>query len=505
MRFIGIAITCVIALGGLGIMPPARPAVAQSSASFIALVAAGRGGSIPGSGDITIVRVGANEIRIVGTIFTTGTTTELAVSPTGTYALALSPRERLASVITGLDTAQPRETRLFTTGSGPNAVAITPDGTRAVILNGQENPPTAMIFEGLPDAPRQRGTSLPIPGATLGTELDIAMFDSGNSVAISTGCGGLIFLDGITTGTPTFRPSSPFTMAGCIQGLDLAPGDTSVLTASRLGAMFAVLRLSGAQPGGMLALAERTPMQSSTISNLRLSPDGSTIVVSGFQGIYVYRLTEMGILPIKLVTISPQLRHAQQGGVTISPDNRIALVVSLDSQEQTRLSVVSDLSTDNPEETAQLNPSPQINTLRGAQQSIAFIPVAAPMAFVREQEPNDSIVQSNLVIPDVTILGAFDVNGDADYFSFDAKAQDRVRIETRAQRLSPASSADTTLTLFDGNGVRLAENDDHGNSLDSRLEFTIPTTGRYVFRVGESRNKGGINFNYEVDVRLNAN
>jgi hypothetical protein len=229
------------------------------------------------------------------------------------------------------------------------------------------------------------------------------------------------------------------------------------------------------------------------------------LVVPGFQGISVYRVTDMGILPIKLVTVSNQLRAARQGGAAISPDGRLALVASIDIQKQTRLSLISDLQSDDPAETTSLGPSEMVNTREGAQQSIAFVPLPAAPAFVREEEPNDSLDQANLIVPDVTVLGDFDRNGDVDYFGFDAEAEAQLVIETRAQRLSPSSAADTVLTLFDSEGNVLAENDDVGTTFDSRLEFTLPAAGRYFFRVSESRDKGGMNFNYEATITLRAN
>ncbi|MBI3952057.1 MAG: PPC domain-containing protein [Acidobacteria bacterium] len=501
--FVSIWIGAVLISGWNG-LSALRLVVAQQSSSYLALVASVRTGSVQGTGDVTMLTVGPTEVKILGSIPTTGSTVELAVAPNGQYAIALN-QERLASVITGLNTAQPMESRVFSVGGGPNAVAITPDNSTAIILNGAENPPTAMIVDGLPDAPRVR-TTLPIPGAVLGGELDIAMFASGESAAISTGCGGLSLLDGIQTDAPIFRAGSPFTFTGCSQGLSVAPDDSGIFTASLLTRIgFAVLRVSGVQPGETPTLAEMTPAQSATLSNLRLSPDGTTLVSPGFQGISIFRVTDMGILPVKLVTVAGQLRAARQGGVAISPDSRVALVASLDTLKQTRLSVISDLLTDDPQETAHLGPSEMVNTREGAQQSVAFVPLPMAPAFTREEEPNDSLDQANSLTPDVTVLGAFDRNGDVDYFGFDAETQKRVVIETRAQRLSPASSADTILTLFDSKGNALAENDDAGATLDSRVEFTIPASGRYFFRVTESRNKGGLNFNYEATITLPSN
>jgi hypothetical protein len=481
------------------------PAAAQGPQSYLALVASYRTGPAPGTGDVTVLTVTPMGATIFGSIPTTGDTVEVAVAPNGQYAIAVN-QGGTASVITGLNTAQPRESRIIPVGAGPNAVAITPDSSTAIILNGMDNPPAAMIIDGLPDAPRPRIT-LAIPGAVQGTELDVAIFASGNRAAISTGCGGLSLLDGIQTGTPAFRSGSPFTFTGCMQGLVVAPDEATIFAASLLPKIgFAVLRISSVGAGQLPVLADRTPAQSSTLSNVRVTPDGTTLVAPGFQGIFTYRVTDMGIVPVKLVTVANQLRAATQGGVAISPDGRLALVAGIDTQKRTTLSIISDLLTDAPMETAQVPSSPMVNTREGAQQSIAFVPLPMAPAFFREEEPNDALEQANPIVPDVTIIGAFAPAGDVDYFGFEAQAQQKVVIDTRAQRLNPPSAADTVVTLFDSNGIVLAENDDASSTtFDSHLEFTIPAPGRYFFGVRESRNKGGANFNYEATVTLRSN
>jgi hypothetical protein len=494
MKVITQLLVVVLFIGGWLMMPARVGSVQGPAPSYLALVAAGRG-----TGDLTMLTVTPTGANVFATIPTTGNSVEVAVAPNGQYALALN--QGTMSIITGLDTPQPRESRVFSVGTGPNAVAITPDSASAIVLIGQDQPPKAVIIDGLPDAPVIR-TRLDVPGGIPGVEMDIAIFASGDTAASSAGIGGLSLLDGLSTTMPSFRPGSPFTFAGSIQGLALAPDDTRAFAASILSSMFAVLAISGVQPGQTPSLTSASPVGSSTISSVRVTSDGSTVVAPGFAGIFILRVTEMGLALVKLVQVPNQQRAATQGGVAISPDGRLALVASLDTQQRTTLSIIHDVLSDDPTGTAQVEPSAMINTRERAQQSIAFVPLAIPPSFVREEEPNDSIEQADLIQPTVTILAGFDQAGDVDYFGFEAEAGRQLIIETRAQRLSPPSLADTVITLLDGQGNVLAENDDVGSTLDSRLELMVPATGRYFFRVRESRNKGGATFNYEAVVTV---
>jgi len=120
-----------------------------------------------------------------------------------------------------------------------------------------------------------------------------------------------------------------------------------------------------------------------------------------------------------------------------------------------------------------------------------------------ESEPNNTLAQANAITPNVTIRGALTPAGDVDFFSFQATAGQRVRIDIAAKTLTPPSAADTVVALFDSSGRKLAENDDReAGQLDSLLEFTLPAAGRYAFSIRDFGNKGGPNFTYEATVSL---
>lgn len=490
----------IVFIGGC-LLPNALSALGQETLRYVALIAASGNRTAPGTGDVTMLTVTPDEGTVLGSIPTTGRTVELAVAPDGRYALAIN-QSGTASLLTGLDTLQPVEERLLPAGLGTSGVAITPDGSTALILSSGQNPPLLTIIDGLPDGPTVR-TTLPIPGALPGSELDIAMFPSGETAAIGAGCGGLSLLDGLLSGTVAFRPGSPFDFVGCVQGLAVAPDETRIYTASLLsGEGFAVLTIEGVQPGEHPFLAGMSAIASSTFSNLRRTPDGSRLLVPGFQGLFIYQETDMGPALLKLLRVGPRSRAARQGGVALSPDGQLALLANIDTGGRTTLSIISDVLTEDPRETARIGSSEMVNTLEGAQQSIAFVPHLTPPAFFREQEPNDDLQQANAIVPDVTVIGVFDPAGDEDYFRFDARGGERVIVETRAQRLDPPSAADTVVALLDGQGHVLAENDDVGATFDSRVEVVLPAPGRYFIRLRESRNKGGSQFNYEATISL---
>ena len=76
---------------------------------------------------------------------------------------------------------------------------------------------------------------------------------------------------------------------------------------------------------------------------------------------------------------------------------------------------------------------------------------------------------------------------DVDYFAFQGQAGDRIRATTSAKG-DPAvgGQLDTVLVLRDAAGQIIGYNDDYVNS-DSRLELTLPLTGRYTLEVSSFR------------------
>ncbi len=125
-----------------------------------------------------------------------------------------------------------------------------------------------------------------------------------------------------------------------------------------------------------------------------------------------------------------------------------------------------------------------------------------PPGIVMESEPNNSLTQANAIALPAIVSGTINPAGDVDFFAFEARRGQQLVIDLDARSLTPPSPLDTVVTLFDSRGQQLAENDDAEGSTDSLLRFTIPTDGRYFFRVRSFDGKGGPDYAYRATVTL---
>ena len=76
------------------------------------------------------------------------------------------------------------------------------------------------------------------------------------------------------------------------------------------------------------------------------------------------------------------------------------------------------------------------------------------------------------------VEGAIDYDGDRDWFAFEAVAGQSYEID-----VALGSLPDSLAELLDSNGQQLAENDDYGDSLASRIVWEAPGGGRYYIVV----------------------
>ena len=105
-------------------------------------------------------------------------------------------------------------------------------------------------------------------------------------------------------------------------------------------------------------------------------------------------------------------------------------------------------------------------------------------------EPNDSIATAT-VLTFTTGEAEFEAaigdgvheTADVDFYSLDLAAGETVTIDIDATSLTPASSLDSYLRLFDSAGNEIASNDDDGSSFDSLLSYTASVAGSYVVGV----------------------
>ena len=123
-----------------------------------------------------------------------------------------------------------------------------------------------------------------------------------------------------------------------------------------------------------------------------------------------------------------------------------------------------------------------------------------------EKEPNPWVDKANEIKPPVIVNGRIDKPGDADYFAFDGKANQRIFVEVLARRLG--SPLDSVITILNKQGRELKENDDtvdKGSGLvthhaDSLLDYKIPSDGKYYLRIRDVQGKGGQEYAYRLVV-----
>ncbi len=106
----------------------------------------------------------------------------------------------------------------------------------------------------------------------------------------------------------------------------------------------------------------------------------------------------------------------------------------------------------------------------------------------RDDHGNDPAHATLLRNDGTPTAGSIEIAGDVDFFSFAAVRGARHTLSTG----NLAGGMDTVLTLFDTNGVGiLAEDDDSGGNLASRITWVAPTSATYFLRV-RHYSQGGV-------------
>jgi C1A family cysteine protease len=114
-------------------------------------------------------------------------------------------------------------------------------------------------------------------------------------------------------------------------------------------------------------------------------------------------------------------------------------------------------------------------------------------------EPNDDPAHATPLSYGESKAGDICPPGDQDLFQFSGEAGDRILVDIDAQ--VDGSDLDSYLALLDRDGLRvLAENDDDGSSLDSKLAFQLPREGTYYLRVRDydHGHQGGAGYTYTL-------
>lgn len=122
----------------------------------------------------------------------------------------------------------------------------------------------------------------------------------------------------------------------------------------------------------------------------------------------------------------------------------------------------------------------------------------------RETDCNDTPADAQAMTLPATVDGRIERAGDVDFFRFTGAAGQEVVAEVFARRLG--SPIDSTLSLTDADGRRLAANDDSDDKgfgllthhADSRLRFSLPADGDYLLRIDDAQHKGGPDHGYRL-------
>lgn len=130
----------------------------------------------------------------------------------------------------------------------------------------------------------------------------------------------------------------------------------------------------------------------------------------------------------------------------------------------------------------------------------------APFPDCMESEPNDAFSQAQKVTSGTMINGIIGTAGDQDWFCFDGRQGEKMTLEVSARRLG--SSLDARQILFNAKQEVLASNDDAEDKgcglithhADSRIDLTLPESGRFFVRLDDLQGKGGGDCAYRLRI-----
>lgn len=122
-----------------------------------------------------------------------------------------------------------------------------------------------------------------------------------------------------------------------------------------------------------------------------------------------------------------------------------------------------------------------------------------PVGCADPYEPDDSRQTAKPIDLNTEQIHTLCPVGDQDWVVFSAVAGKVYTMYTK----DLAGPVDTVITLYDGNGRFLAENDDYqpGQGLYSRIDYVFNATGVYYLRTRDKRNSGGIGYQYTLGLQ----
>jgi len=116
-----------------------------------------------------------------------------------------------------------------------------------------------------------------------------------------------------------------------------------------------------------------------------------------------------------------------------------------------------------------------------------------------DHEPNDGFRQAQQISFPQVIDGQIHADGNVDVFTFEIEKSATVTVELLARSLG--SGLDGILSLYDANGTMIANNDDSGDSTDSRLDVEL-IPGRYFIALQDAHDHGGTAHPYRLVLRV---
>lgn len=119
-----------------------------------------------------------------------------------------------------------------------------------------------------------------------------------------------------------------------------------------------------------------------------------------------------------------------------------------------------------------------------------------------DKEPNDTAETAQTIALPTVISGRFDKPGDADWYTFTAKAGDNFSVDLLCERMD--FPGDPFVLIFDSKGNELATFDDHGINFNALAQFNrdplgtfrAPADGTYRVFVQERYRNGGARYQY---------
>ncbi|MDW8241375.1 MAG: YncE family protein, partial [Acidobacteriota bacterium] len=340
-----------------------------SSAQTGALLASYVSNNDTGTGDLTTIR-DLTTGQLGTTILTQGNNAEVVVAPNGQYALALpTGNGDSVSIITGLNQPNPVESRVLPIGNTPNAAAITPDSSTAIVFNAFTNPVSYRIISNLPFNPSVSPLfTIPntVTGNNSGVE-DVALSPSGDTAIVSLfDDDEVAIIDGIRSGSPFVR--GRVDVRDGPNGVAFGPDGNTAFVACSLDDSICVV--SGLRQGVQPFFVRRIR------DNVRDTPQAIALV-PGRSRIIVTNTGDNSVSIFRIVGNGDDLQHVQRlsvgsapAGLDVSQDGSAALVANANSRT---VSVLRGIDTSSPYVAATLGGSSPWDTAVFAERSIAFV------------------------------------------------------------------------------------------------------------------------------------